>query len=584
MNGWTGKILEINLTDLTTKVITLPVEVYHKYIGGKGLAGYFLRSMIHHSWDSAEMPLLFFTGPLVGTPSPTSGRMCISSRSPLTGTVGDTSVGGKLGTQIKLAGWDGIIITGKSKNLCGITISDSEINFVDASFFYKKEISVIAKSIPKGGSYAVTGPAADHGVLFANICIDGHYFAGRTGLGLVMSSKNLKYIHVIGTGNIGVHDAEGIKKAKEEIFRLVSASPILKGEMGIADYGTGALYDLIDNRRMMPTDNFRSTYFSGAAFLNAFQYKDKYKTTKTGCRGCHILCKKMAADGRDIPEFETMSHFTALLNNHDIETVMEANRICNEAGMDTISAAVTLSCYSEINNKSEFKPIEITGLLNDIAYSVNEGSKLKVGSYQYALSKGRAEVAMVVKGLELPGYDPRGAYGMALAYATSTRGGCHLRAYPISHEILRKPVATDRFTFSGKARIIKLNEDTNAMVDSLTACKFIFFAATLEEYASMLSSVTGFQISGLELLKTGERIYYNDRIMNAINGFDASHDDLPERFFNQAGSSGEGIEIKPLNRDDFLQTRSNYYQIRGLDGSGLPLKQKCDELGLEWND
>jgi len=583
MKGWTGKILQIDLTDLTTKVITLSADVYYKYIGGKGLAGYFLRPLIHHSWDSPEIPLLFFTGPLVGTSSPTSGRMTISSRSPLTGTVGDTSVGGKLGTQIKKAGWDGIIITGKSKNLCGITISDSAISFVDASSFYKKDISAIAKSLPEGGSYAITGPAADHGVLFANICVDGHYFSGRSGLGLVMSSKNLKYLHVRGTGNVGVHDVDGIKKAKEEIYRLVSASPVLKGEMGIAEYGTGALYDLTHNRRMMPTDNFRSTYFTGAESLNANYYKDKYQTAKSGCRGCHILCKKIASDGRIIPEFETMSHFTALLNNHDPEVVMEANRICNETGMDTITAAVTLSCYAEINSIKKFKPSEITGLLHDMAHSVNEGNELKLGSYRYALAKGRPETAMAVKGLELPGYDPRGAYGMALAYATSTRGGCHLRAYPISHEILRKPVATDRFTFSGKARIIKLNEDLNAMVDSLTACKFIFFAATLEEYASMLSAVTGFHITGLELLQTGERFYYNDRIMNAVNGFDSSHDDLPNRFFTQAGSSGRGIEVKPLDRNDFLQARSNYYKIRGLDANGLPLQQKCDELGLEWN-
>ena len=360
---------------------------------GKGLAGYFLRPLVHHSWDSPEMPLLLFAGPLVGTQSPTSGRMTISSRSPLTGTVGDTSVGGKFGTQLKKAGWDGIIITGKSKNLCGIHISDSAICFVDASSFNNKEISTIAEKLPAGGSYALTGPAADHGVLFANICIDGHYFSGRTGLGLVMGSKNLKYIHIRGTGNVGVDDPNGIKKAKEEILRLVSSSPVLKGEMGIAEYGTGTLYDLMLNRRMMPTDNFRSTFFTGAGALNANYYKNKYQTTKSGCRGCHILCKKIASDGRIIPEFETMSHFTALLNNHDAEVVMESNRICNETGMDTITAAVTLSCYAEIFQKRKFEPYEITGLLHDIAYSVNQGEVLKLGSYRYALAKiGRAHV------------------------------------------------------------------------------------------------------------------------------------------------------------------------------------------------
>lgn len=583
MPGWTNKILEIDLTSKKVSVVELSIETYYKYIGGKGLAGYFLKQYIHHSWDSPEMPLLLFTGPLVGTASPTSGRMAISSKSPLTGTVGDTSVGGKLGTQIKKAGWDGIIIKGKSNALCGISIIDSNVEFTNATAYYNKSINEILKKLPKQGSNALTGPAADNGVLFSSICIDGHYLAGRSGLGLVMSSKNLKYIHVRGTGKVDVYDPDEIEKAREEIFRLVSASPMLKGEVGISEYGTGALYDLTSNRRMMPTDNFKSTWYSKATALNAWHYKSKYQTHKTGCAGCHILCKKIGNDGSIMPEFETMSHFTALLNNDNMDIVVEANRLCNEFGMDTISAAATLSCYAAIN-KLRIQPENIIELLINIAFSRNEGCELKLGAMQYSILKGQVGTAMTVKGLELPAYDPRGSYGMALAYITSTRGGCHLRAYPIAHEILRKPVSTDRFTFSGKARIIKLNEDMNAMIDSLTACRFIFFAATLEEYAKMLTAVTGYTTTALELMKAGERIYYNDRIMNAINGFNSSHDDLPSRFFSENGTSGDGIEIKAINRKEFLQARSNYYKIRGLDEIGMPVKEKCDELGLEWKD
>jgi aldehyde:ferredoxin oxidoreductase len=191
---------------------------------------------------------------------------------------------------------------------------------------------------------------------------------------------------------------------------------------------------------------------------------------------------------------------------------------------------------------------------------------------------------MCVKGLELPAYDPRGAYGMSLAYALSTRGGCHLRAYPVSHEILRKPVATDRFTYSGKARIIKIAEDQNAVIDSLTACKFIFFGATLEEYARALYGVTGFSTTGQDLLKTGERIYYQERILNARNGFSAKDDDLPQRFFHEPGYKGNDMRIASLDREAFLKARSNYYRIRGLSEDGLPTREKCGELGLEWED
>ncbi|MEF2145639.1 MAG: aldehyde ferredoxin oxidoreductase C-terminal domain-containing protein, partial [Desulfovibrionaceae bacterium] len=191
--------------------------------------------------------------------------------------------------------------------------------------------------------------------------------------------------------------------------------------------------------------------------------------------------------------------------------------------------------------------------------------------------------AMAVKGLELAAYDPRGAYGMALAYAVSTRGGCHLRAYPVSHEILRKPVATDRFSFSGKARMIKIAEDQNAAVDSLTACKFLFFAATLEEYAKALSAATGEAASSESLMRIGERIVYDERIMNALNGFGAAEDDLPVRFFTEPGTGGEGIEVPPLDRATFLEARARYYRIRGLDANGLPTREKAGELGLTWN-
>jgi aldehyde:ferredoxin oxidoreductase len=170
---------------------------------------------------------------------------------------------------------------------------------------------------------------------------------------------------------------------------------------------------------------------------------------------------------------------------------------------------------------------------------------------------------------------------MALAYATSTRGGCHLRAYPISHEILRKPVPTDRFTFNGKARIIKIGEDLNAVADSLTACKFIFFAASLEEYAKIYTAVTGIKTSGQDLFKIGERIYYNERIMNAANGFTEKNDDLPDRFFTSPGYKNENIDIHPIDREAFLTARSDYYSVRKLDKKGMPVPETAKKLGLD---
>ncbi len=583
--GWTGKILCIDLSSGESEILRPDKEIYRKFIGGKGMAGHFLRPYITLPWNHPDMPLLFFTGPLVGTIAPTSGRSTVMCRSPLTGTVADCSVGGRLGFQLKRAGWDGIIITGKANSLCSIEIENSEIRIHDAEEYRGNDTKIIFDSFFDGSrSVAAIGPAAENGVAFSALMVDKHHAAGRTGIGLCFAEKNLKFLCIHGTGKIPVHNKQKLLKAREEIMRLTAASPILMGEHGFSCFGTGSIYDLMDSRRMMPTDNFRKTHFDKAGKLNAYAYKETYLPKKYGCMGCHIRCKKIAKKSRtgtSMPEFETMSHFTALIGNTDMKLVMQANDLCNRLGMDTISAAATLACYREMMGDIDLAP-QLLDLLTQIGTaSTGLGKALGQGSIKYAQStKQDMQPSMSVKGLELPAYDPRGAYGMSLAYALSTRGGCHLRAYPISHEILRKPVATDRFTFSGKARIIKIAEDQNAVVDSLTACKFIFFAASLEEYAKAYSAVTGVETTAQDLLKTGERVYYQERIMNSLNGFTAKDDDLPMRFFTEAGSGGNAIEIKPIDRAAFLKARSRYYHIRGLDERGQPTPEKTEELGL----
>ncbi|MBD3418668.1 MAG: aldehyde ferredoxin oxidoreductase [Chitinivibrionales bacterium] len=580
--GWHGQILHVNLTDKTTWRTCPDPDVYHNFIGGKGLAGTFLRDAMTLPWDDSAMPLLLFTGPLNDTISPTSGRMTIMSKSPLTGTVGDTSVGGSLGTMLKRCGVDGVVITGASATPCGIELGEGDVTFTDATRLRGRSASERFELLRDRGPVALIGPAAEQGVAFASIIVEKHYASGRNGLGLICASKNLLYLCAKGSQKTQVVDPAGLKRAREDIMRLTSASPILLGEHGIAKFGTGALYDLLHVRRMMPTANFTKSRFEHAGAMNAHAYKNTYGAKKTGCKGCHVLCKKLTPDKKSIPEFETMSHFSALLENRDLAVVMEANELCNHYGMDTISAAATLACYAEIIG-TRLSPGEIIALLHAIGTGAGIGRELGRGSLAYARAQGRPEASMTVKGLELPAYDPRGAYGMALAYVTSTRGGCHLRAYPISHEILRKPVATDRFTFEGKARIIKIAEDCNAAIDSLTACKFLFFGATVEEYAKAFSAVTGASFSGQDLLNAGERIYYHDRIMNALNGFDATQDDLPRRFFELPGSSGGGIEIPALKREDFLTARARYYNVRGLTPGGLPTGATASRLGLTWN-
>ncbi|OYV72743.1 MAG: hypothetical protein B7Z74_05060, partial [Deltaproteobacteria bacterium 21-66-5] len=380
------------------------------------------------------------------------------------------------------------------------------------------------------------------GVTFSNVMMGEGNAVGRGGLGAVLGKKNLKAIAVDGDRPVPVADRERFDRARADVLRLFRASPVIFGELGISEYGTPALVDLMRQRRMAPTENFRRTVFDGSSAYSGPAIRAAYGAKKEGCFGCPIRCKKRASDGRPLPEYETVSHFGALNAISDLHAIVRGNDACNDLGMDTISAAATLSAWGEARGRFP-SPEEVGPLLDDIAHRRGEGDLLAEGSRRVAEALGKPELSMSVKSLELPAYDPRGAYGMALAYVTSNRGGCHLRAYPISHEILRKPVASDRFSFSGKARMIKIAEDVNAAIDSLVACKFAFFGASIEEYAELLAGVTGEDHTPQSLKETGERVYLTERFYNSRNGFTRAEDDLPSRFFTEPGSHGEGIDV-----------------------------------------
>ncbi|HSW61934.1 MAG TPA: aldehyde ferredoxin oxidoreductase family protein [Dissulfurispiraceae bacterium] len=563
MSGYTFRSIHVDLTASTVEIVPTPESLRDEYLGGRGFGVSLLADFMSWSYNSHEMPIIFATGPLVGTASPTSGRMSVVSRSPLTGTIFDCSVGGRFGTMLKRAGYDYIRIVGIAERLVVLEIDGNAVALRDAGSLAMLTVSAAAQMYSSEWSTAFIGPAGERQVRYASIIADRHYAAGRGGLGAVMGAKRLKAIAVRGTAPVQVADAETLTSAREDIMRLLRSSQAVFGEFGLSEFGTAALVDVIHARRMEPTENFRKTVFAGAGAYSGYAMKTRYRAHKTGCSGCPVLCKKIGEAREVIPEYETVSHFGALNANSDLESIIEANSLCNELGMDTITAAATIACYAEHQDRT-IPPDEMLQLLREIAERrAGRGNELAEGSLRYALSQGHPELSMSVKGLELPAYDPRGAYGTALAYATSNRGGCHLRAYPISHEVLRRPVATDRFSFEGKARIVKIAEDLNAVVDSLTACKFVFFAVSLEEYARVLSAVTGRHYDVQSLFRIGERIWNAERRMNRATGFSSIDDDLPLRFFTEQGSSGAFVEIRPIDRTEFLRARANYYRIRG---------------------
>ena len=567
MHGWTGNILYVDLTCGRCHRAQIPEKLLHAYLGGRGLGVRLMRDYFRLDPFDSDMPLIFAVGPLCGTTSPTSARLAAVSRSPLTGTIYDCSAGGRFAWRLKASGVDAIFIMGKSPEPVVLAINDAHAELLPARALWGKGIAETVAALKERGSVAAIGPAGENGVLFANIMMGEGNSLGRGGLGAVMGAKGLKGVTVNGSGVTEIADRERFDAARDDVMRLLRASPVIFGELGIAEFGTPALVDLMAQRRMAPTENFRSTFFAASGNYSGPSIRRAYGARKDGCYGCPIQCKKSSAQGEPLPEYETVNHFGALNGISDLHSIVKANTLCNELGMDTISAAATLSAFGEARGRFPLAQ-EIPGLLWDIAYRREEGELLSLGSRRLTERLAAPELSMSVKSLELPAYDPRGAYGMALAYVTSNRGGCHLRAYPISHEILRKPVPTDRFSFSGKARIIKIAEDVNAAVDSLVACKFSFFGATLEEYAELVAAVTGVDYTPESLKGIGERIYLTERFYNCANGFSAADDTLPDRFFQQPGTAGEGIAVPPIDRARFQEELQKYYRIRGLTPDG----------------
>ena len=567
MYGWTGKMLHVDLTSGSCRRKAIPAELLHAYLGGRGLGVRFMRDYFRLDPFHPEMPLIFAVGPLCGTTSPTSARLSAVSRSPLTGTIYDCSAGGRFAWRLKSAGLDLVFITGQSRDPVVLAINEAEAQLLPARPLWGKGIKETVCSLQERGSVAAIGPAGENGVLFANIMMGEGNSIGRGGLGAVMGAKGLKAVVVNGSGVTEIADRERFEAARGDVMRLFRASPVIFGELGIAEYGTPALVDLMAQRRMAPTNNFSSTFFEKSGNYSGPAIRSECRAKKDGCYGCPIQCKKSSSQGEPLPEYETVNHFGALNGISDLHAIVRANTLCNELGMDTISAAATLSAFGEARGLFPSAE-EVPCLLADMAYRRGTGELLSLGSRRATEQLGKPELSMSVKSLELPAYDPRGAYGMALAYVTSNRGGCHLRAYPISHEILRKPVPTDRFSFSGKARLIKIAEDVNAAVDSLVACKFAFFGASLEEYGELVSAVTGLDYTPEALKAIGERIYLSERFYNCENGFSAADDRLPERFFSEPGSSGEGIEVLPIERERFDEELQKYYRIRGLTREG----------------
>lgn len=565
--GWTGNILQIDLTRGIAWREALPTRLLEGYLGGRGLAVRLMRDFYRLDPFDPQMPLIFACGPLCGTSAPASNQLSLVSRSPLTGTIFDCTAVGSFPLQLKLSGQDVLVVSGHSPTPVYVSIGPEKVEILPADNLWGSDIPTTRVALEDQGCVAAIGPAGENGVLFANVDFGKGNPVGRGGLGAVMGRKNLKAIVVNGDSEIKVAGKDHFKTACQDVRRLFDASQFLSGPLGVSQFGTALMVDLMSQRRMLPTENFRHTFFAAAENYSGASVKSSCDATSGSCCDCAIRCRMFSKDGHQLPEYDALSHFGALNSIGDLDSILESNRTCRELGMDPVSAAATTAAWGEIRERFVTAG-EITGLLKDIALCNGDGKLLAQGSRRMAEQFGHPELSMSVKSLELPAYDPRGAYGMALAYCTSTRGGCEQQANTLTHEILRKPVPIDRFSFSGKARIVSISEDNIAAADSLALCRFALMAAGLEEYAAVLSTVTGLDYSAGQLAEIGRRICLTEHFYNCANGFSSLDDRLPERFFSEPGSSGDGIAIPPLDRHDFDEQLGKYYRIRGLNPDG----------------
>ena len=570
--GWKNKILRIDLSKGKVDSFAPEASLLKGYIGGRGLGAKLVYDAGRVDAFAPANLLVFAAGPLTGTTTPASGRVSLSTKSPLTGTIFDSNCGGSFGPELKKADYDAIIIAGKSPEPVFIEIDDDRVELKSAVALWGKNVKETTKLLKDKGSVACIGIAGEKQVLLASIISDAVHAFGRGGVGAVMGSKNLKAVTVKGTGSVDVYDRAEFVKQKKSINRLLIASPAIS--KGLSVFGTPFLVKITSWMKILPVSNFRNAEpdFDPSPFF-AKSITEKYSTKRKACYSCPIACKRADREGNELPEYETIGLMSANIQNPDYNAVVEANRLCNDYGLDTISVAGVLGCYSEIRDEG-IAPTELLRLTEMIGEQDGIGKRLGRGSKDFAASEGCPEKSIQVKGLELPSYDPRGVKGLGFSYATSNRGGCHTRAYLVAPEILRKPKAIDPYTLAGKAGHTKIFQDRFAAVDSLVVCKFAFFGAGEDEYANILSAVTGVDYTSEDFMRVGERIWNVERLYNIREGFSKDDDTLPERFFV------DEVNGRVIDREEFLKTLDEYYRMRGWDENGVPVERTLKRLGI----
>jgi len=597
-------VLRVDLENREIKREEIAGSHVEKYLGGRGLASKILYDELDPKIDplSPKNKLIYATGLLTGTAASTGGRYMVVTKGPLTGTIASSNSGGFFGAELRFSGNDLIIFEGKADKPVYLSIKGDQIELKDASHVWGKKVpettdTLIEEFGDERARVSCIGPAGENEVLFASIMNEKNRAAGRTGVGAVMGSKNLKAVVVKAS-------EKQVKYNKEEAMEVVKKQTKMLKEDGVTgeglpSLGTKVLDNIINSNGLYPTNNFQYGTFEGTEKVAGEALVEKgYLQSNKGCYGCPIRC------GRDVelpngrsgegPEYETGWAFGADCGVDDLNAITEANFLCNELGLDTISAGTTIAAAMELYEKGYIDKEELEngpelnfGSSEAIVYYTKQmgyregfGDKLAMGSYRLAESYGHPEIAMTVKKQELPAYDPRGVQGHGLQYATSNRGGCHVRGYMISPEILGSPEKLDPQELKGKPEWVKIFQDLTAIIDSVGMCLFTSFALGLDDYRDIVNAATDFNYSSEDLLQAGERIYNLERQFNLEAGITPDEDKLPKRFTEEplpdGPQKGEVSKYKEL--------LPKYYEVRGWTEEGLISKNKIKELGIELSE
>ena len=614
--SWAGKILRVNLSTGTVSTEPLRMDWAKEYLGSRGLASKYLVNEIDPKVDplSPDNKLIWATGPLTGTMASTGGRYTVVTKGPLTGAIACSNSGGYWGAELKMAGWDMVIFEGKSAKPVYLSIQDDLVELKDASHLWGKSVWETEEIIHKTHQDPLVrvssiGLAGENQVLFAAVVNDLHRAAGRSGVGAVMGSKNLKAVVVRGTKGVG-----NLSNPKEFFKVVAEKKQILHDNavtgQGLPTYGTQVLMNVINEMGALPTRNHKDVQFESAKDISAEAMATpratdgkKHLVTNQACFGCTIACGRISKMDKghftveNKPqywgasgglEYEAAWALGAANGVGDLEALQYANLLCNEQGMDPISFGATVGAVMELyemgvltaeqlgidakfgDAKALAHFAEITAKGEGFGKEIGQGSKRLCEKY------GHPDLSMSVKGQEFPAYDSRGIQGMGLTYATSNRGACHLRSYTVASEVLGIPVKTDPLTADGKPELVIAFQDATAAFDAAGICIFTSFAWGLADVAPQVAAACGPEFTLENMSKIGERIWNMERDFNNQAGFTAKDDTLPKRLLEEPAQTGpaKGLTSK------LPEMLPKYYALRGWDDNGQLKPETRERLGL----